>query len=70
MLGGHGRWEDGAAGDVGRTKMGLRGAPSGARSRTSGILFGWSALCVSAQMVLPFFKDFSAVRYSRPQATL
>ena len=42
MLGGHGRWEDGAAGDVGRTKMGLQGAPSGARSRMSGILFGWS----------------------------
>ena len=38
--GGHGRWEDGAAGDVGRTKMGLLGAPSGARSRTGGIIFG------------------------------
>ena len=32
--GGHGRWEDGAAGDVGHTKMGLLGVPSGVHSST------------------------------------
>ena len=52
--GGHGRWEDGAAGDVGHTKMGLLGAPSGVHSRTGGILFGWSVLCVCADGLAAF----------------